>query len=86
MIVDRYATIEAMNRPGRAEIRKFGGSLMTLSVILWITYATALGNNGKRHYLPHWALFLAWGGLITGIAIVAGTIFWTSQRPAHKHK
>ena len=51
---------------------------MTLSVILWITYATALGNNGKRHYLPHWALFLAWGGLIAGVVIVVGTIFWPS--------
>ena len=50
---------------------------MTLSVILWITYATALGSNGK-HHLPHWALFLAWGGLVTGALIVIGTIFWPS--------
>lgn len=67
-----------MDRPGRAEIRKFGGSLMTLSMILWITYATALGNNGKSHYLPRWSLYVAWSGLIVGVVIVLGTIFWPS--------
>jgi hypothetical protein len=68
-----------MNRPGRGEIRTFGGSMLTLSVILWITYATALGNNGKNHYLPHWTLFLAWSGLVAGAVIVLGTIFWPSK-------
>lgn len=62
----------------------FGGGLMTLSVILWITYATALGNNGKRHYLPRWSLFLAWGGLIAGVVIVLATIFWPTRR-SRKH-
>jgi len=69
-----------MNRPSRSELRTFGGSLMTLSVILWITYATARGGNGKIHYLPHWALILAWGGLATGFSIVVGTIFWPASR------
>ena len=57
---------------------------MTLSVILWITYATALSNNGKHHYLPQWTLFLAWGGLIAGIVIVLATIFWPTHH-SHKH-
>ena len=53
---------------------------MTLSVILWITYATALSNNGKHHYLPRWALYLAVGGLIAGIAVVICTIVWPTRR------
>jgi len=69
-----------MNRPSRSELRTFGGSLMTLSVILWITYATARSNNGKIHYLPHWALLLAWGGLAAGFLVVICTIFWPSSR------
>jgi len=74
-----------MDRPSRGEIRRFGGSLLTLSVILWITYATALSNNGKHHYLPRWSLFLAWAGLLAGTAIVIGTIVWpTSAAPARK--
>ena len=68
-----------MNRPSRSEYRAFGGGLMTLSVILWITYATARSNNG-RHYLPHWALFLALGGLLAGIVIVVGSIVWPTPR------
>lgn len=70
-----------MDRPGRSEIRKFGGSLMTMSAILWITYASALGNNGKLHYLPRWSLYLAWGGLIAGTVLVIGSIVWPSSRP-----
>ena len=68
-----------MDRPARVEIRKFGGSLMTLSVILWITYASALDGNGKRHYLPRWTLFVALAGLFVGTAIVIGTIVWPTR-------
>lgn len=82
----RDGTISAVQAPTRAEIRKFGSSLMTLSVILWITYATALGNNGKKHYLPRWALYLAWAGLIVGIAVVAGTILWPSRESRERDK
>ena len=70
-----------MDRPGRVEIRKFGGSLITLGVVLWITYATAISNNGKIHYLPRWTLFLAVGGCIAGIAIVIGAIVWPTSSP-----
>ena len=59
MLITAGIMIVQMDMPSRAEVRKFGGSLMTLSVILWITYATALGNNGQRHYLPRWTLYLA---------------------------